>query len=377
MPTTVCLCVKTFHYPEAGGVMWAYLNWALGLRALGCDVIWAEEWEPEDSPERVAELVANARRRLAPYGLADRLALLPWRAGVVWPPDIPGTLPYDATFAADLLLNFAYALPADVLRRFKRTALIDIDPGLLQYWVHMGTMTLSAHDLYFTIGETVGRPGSGIPDLGREWHYTPPCVALDWWPVARAPQGAPFTTVTHWGGEWAEDSGGVYDNSKRAGFAPYLDLPRRVREKLELVVFFAERESDEGADLCRRGWSFRNPTETTATAAAYRRYLQDARGEFSCAKPSCVRMQNAWVSDRTICFLAAGKPVVIEHTGPSRVLPDAKGMFRFRTIDEAARYLNGIGDRYEEHCRDARHLAETVFDAKTVVAAVLARALAS
>jgi len=88
-----------------------------------------------------------------------------------------------------------------------------------------------------------------------------------------------------------------------------------------------------------------------------------------------LRLQNAWISDRTICYLASGKPAVVQHTGPSRFLPDAGGLFRFRTLDEAAACLEAVGDDYDRQCQLARSLAEEFFDARTVLRRVLDRAL--
>lgn len=373
--TRVCVGVKTLHVPRAGGVMWAFLNWALGLRALGCDVIWAEEVRTEDSPDHVAALAADARERLAPFGLADRLAILPLGANTGRPPAVHGCLPFEAVVDADLLVNFAYALPQRVLDAFRRTAVVDIDPGLLQSWVSRGEMSFGRYDHYFSVGETVGQPGSGIPDLGVTWRHTPPCVSLDWWPVVRAQTDAPFTTVTHWWGDWMEDALGYYENAKRAGFEPFLTLPSLTRETLELAGSFGDGEHDERPRVIRHGWSVKSPSEVAASATAYQRYVQASRGEFSCAKPSCARMQNAWVSDRTICYLASGKPAVVQHTGPSRYLPEAWGIFRFKTLEEAAGMLNAIGTDYERHCRDARVLAEEHFDARRVLTRMLEVAL--
>jgi hypothetical protein len=107
----------------------------------------------------------------------------------------------------------------------------------------------------------------------------------------------------------------------------------------------------------------------------YRQYIQTSRAEFSCAKPACIRLQNAWISDRTICYLASGKPAVVEHTGPSRFLPDAGGLFRFRNKPEAVRYIETVATDYERQCNLARSLAEEYFDARKVARAMLERAL--
>ncbi|MSP66641.1 MAG: hypothetical protein EXQ96_00780 [Alphaproteobacteria bacterium] len=375
MAITVCLGVKTLHHPRAGGHFWAFLNWALGLKANGCRVIWAEEHDQFYPATQLADDLGRVRAQLAPYGLGDGLAAVPTWVGPPAPHPVPGYLAWEEAASADLFLNFAYAVPAGRLAECRRTALVDIDPGLLQYWMSRNQMQVDRHDLQFTIGETVGQPGSPIPTLGLDWIYTPPCVALDWWRPAPAAAGAAFTTVTHWGGDWAEDANGPYPNDKRTAFLPYLDLPTRTAQPLELAVFLAAGEAGEAEVLQRHGWRVGDSLSLTGTPADYRRYIQGSLGEFSCAKPSCRRMANAWISDRTLCYLASGKPAVVEHTGASRFLPEAEGLFRFTTPDEAARYLDVAADPERGHGAAARALAERHFDAATVTARVLERAL--
>jgi hypothetical protein len=130
----------------------------------------------------------------------------------------------------------------------------------------------------------------------------------------------------------------------------------------------------ERVELEERGWRVRHSYEVTSTPWGYQRFVQGSRGEFSCVKPSCVRLQNAWISDRTLCYLASGKPAVIEHTGPSRFLPDAAGLLRFRTMDEAVRCLETVVADYERQCGLARALAEEYFDAGKVVGRVIEQA---
>jgi len=372
---TVCLCVKTIHHPSAGGHLWAYLNWALGLRAAGHRVIWAEEYDPGYTVELLTPCVAWLRGRLAPFGFADEIAAIPQTAAQPELAHAVGCMDTADAARADLFLNFAYMVEQGVVDRFRRTALVDIDPGLTQLWWSRGYIKVARYDRYYTIGETVGQPGVRFPDCGVTWHYTPPAVALDAWPVTEAPAGAPFTTVTHWGGEWLEDDTGVHPNDKRTGFLPYFDLPQRTRAKLELALFLTPAEAGERANLEQRGWSIRNSVDTTGTPEAYRSYIQASRGEFSCVKPSCVRLQNAWISDRTLCYLASGKPAIVEHTGPSRFLPDAEGLLRFRNIDEAARMLDDASTNYHRHARAARALAERYFTAEKPAETVVEGAL--
>ena len=171
-----------------------------------------------------------------------------------------------------------------------------------------------------------------------------------------------------------EFQGQSYYNGKRDGFLPFRDLPLRTTAPLELAIGGAAEDNDcEG--LLARGWRVCDAFEVASTPWDYQRYIQDSRGEFSCAKPCCVRLQNAWVSDRTLCYLASGKPAVVEHTGPSRFLPDSAGLFRFRDFEEAVRCLEMVEADYERQCKLARALAEQYFDAGKVLTEVLERAL--
>jgi hypothetical protein len=406
MSVTVCLSTNTLSYPQGGGHLWVSLNWALGLRALGCEVIWLEkvsdkesvaalesrrkyrrlglEWDglverPTELVHEVQANVATLKRRLERYGLAERLALCSWDGEALSEDVTNGCLDADAAAEADLLLNLRYNLPGEVVERFRRSALVDIDPGLLQVWMSEGSLSVPQHDLYFTIGETVGQPGAQFPDVGLKWHYTPPPVYLPEWPPVQADSMAPYTTVSHW---WDEPGGAVEfqgelrDNNKRAAFLASSDLPSRTSTPLELALCLAPGDEDECRLLEERGWKIRHAWTVSSEPEQYRAYIQQSRGEFSVVKPSCVWLNNAWISDRTLCYLASAKPAVVQHTGPSRFLPDSEGLFRFRNLEEAARALSAVESDYERHCRLARELAEEHFDAQKVVGRVLERALA-
>jgi hypothetical protein len=353
------------------------LNWALGFHALGCRVLWLEPIPPDLPAEQARAMVASQKQRLKRYELDDGLALCSTTEDKLPAGLAAGCL--DAVAAAeqaDLLLDFRYDLPNDVLERFCRTALLDIDPGELQFWVSKGEIRLAPHDTYFTIGETVGRPGAKFPDAGLSWNYTPPCVALNWWPPRRAPAHAPFTTVAHWSDDWfeAEEDGFVNINGKRSAFLPFLDLPQQVSAPLELALDIGPGDEDHIL-LWDKGWRVQEASAVASMPWDYQRYVQQSRGEFSCAKQHCVRLENAWVSDRTLCYLASGKPAVVQHTGPSRFLPDAAGLFRFRDPAEAVRNLEAVVSDYERQCRLARALAEEFFDARKVAHRLLERAV--
>jgi hypothetical protein len=375
--TTVCISANTLAYTTGGGHLWVFLNWALGFRANGCDVLWLEEYDP-DLPASVTQNRVDAlRAALAPYGLANSIVLAPTEPNRQLS-DIAGCIDVEtAADHTDLFLNVSYRLPSHVVERFRRTALLDIDPGLLQHWVSRGEISLAHYDSYFTIGETVGQPHARFPDLGLAWQYTPPAVALDCWPVHPPGPGARFTTVAHWYmHEWmVDETGTVYENNKRSGFVPYFDLPRYSPHPLELALSLGPGDESEQAQLEEKGWRIRHAAEVSSTPQAYHRYIQESLGEFSGVKPSCIRFQNAWISDRSICFLASGKPVIVQNTGPSRFLPSDAGLFRFDTFDDAVRCLDQAMARYDHHARLARALAEEYFDAVKATRSVLERAL--
>ena len=386
MSLTVCLApANTIGYPKGGGHLWVYLNWALALRALGCRVIWLEGVDgdaPDGSEARrrrwrgwdVRECVAALRAHLGRYGLAESLALYSIDDGDL-PADLAAfALSLDAAADADLLLNLSHALPARVVRRFRRSAFVDTDPGLLQVWMRTGDICVAPHDIYFTIGETVGTPAARFPDCGLRWHYTPPPIFLPEWPLVPAGPAAPYTTVTHWWGGTFEFEGTTFSNEKRIAYLEYAALPSRTPAKLELAVCLGQHYDEWQAQLGALGWRVREAWDVSATPEQFRAYIQSSRGEFSCVKPCYVQFVSSWTSDRTICYLASGKPVVVQHTGPSR-LPQDAGLFRFRSISDAVRALAAVEADYERHCRLARALAEDYFDGSRVVTKVLERAL--
>jgi hypothetical protein len=384
---TVCLApANTVSYPKGGGHLWVFLQWALALRALGCRVIWLEgvdldETDPSPAARRrrrggeLRKNVAILKAHLKAYGLADALALYPMNGGAL-PDDLArDCLDLEVAAGADLLLNLWHSQPAWVVERFHRTAYVDTDPGVVQVWMTTGDIHLAPHDRYFTIGETVGTPGARFPDCGLRWHYTPPPVFLPEWPVTAAGPTAPYTTVTHWWGGTFAFHGITFSNEKHLAFLEYLALPAQTSVHLELAVCLGGHLREWQGRFEPSGWKIREAWGVSGSPQDYRIYIQGSRGEFSCAKPYCAQFANAWISDRTLCYLASGKPAVVQHTGPSRFLPDAAGLCRFRSIAEAARALAAVEADYEHHCRLARALAEEYFDGCRVVARVLERAL--
>ncbi len=377
--TVVLSAFDVLQFPQGGGHFSAFLQYIDGLRANGCEVWWLERLAASGDPQADARTARELSARLGAAGLPGRLIVYAGdsddqRAWLT----VAGAEAEAVLARAELLLNFFYELDAEMLARFSRTALVDIDPGLLQLWMATAVLDVAAHDLYFTTGETVGTPQATFPSCGVDWIHIRPPVSIELWPFVPEAPARGFTTVSSWSSEeWASDgSGGEwYPNSKRISFLEYVELPRAVGFPLELSLSVDDSEGEDVAMLEQHGWLVRRAQEVTSTPVAYRSYVQGSAGEFSCAKPSCMHLQNAWVSDRTICYLASGRPAVVQNTGPSPYLDVGRGLLRFSTPAEAAEALSEVQGNYAAHCAAARELAAAHFDARKVTAQILEAAL--
>lgn len=371
------------NYPQGGGHFWVYLQYILGLRLLGHDVYWLEAFLTKGREEQEAAALATFQARMQRYGLGGKCIL--YRTRHKGPSCEPpkeylnmARTEAEAIFGkADLLLNLHYAVNPALLAHFRRTALVDIDPGLLQFWITRDQLSVPKHDHYFTIGEGVGRPGGKIPADGLPWIHIRPAICLEYWPYVFDPVCEAFTTVSTWdSSDWVVDCDETYENTKRVAFLEFACLPRFTCQPLELaLVLRTERDIQEWKSLENCGWRIRQACEVAGTPEMYQAYIQRSRGEFSCSKPSYIKQQTSWISDRTLCYLASGKPVVVQHTGPSSFLPNGEGMFRFSTLQQAVDALKSINADYRSHSEAARRIAEKHFDSKKVVSEILSHVL--
>jgi hypothetical protein len=381
MTTIVVSPYRTVKFPEGGGHFWVYLQYVHGLAQTGCDVYWMERFDRADAGPNGSG-PAILLERLKRYGLDGKVILCTDAEGGSGY-DYIGATPSEVQAVmgrADLLLNFQYSIEPELLAGFRRTALVDIDPGLSQVWMSTGQVPVARHDLYFTIGETVGTPAAGFTDAGLDWVHIRPPVCLDLWPYTYDPHREAFTTVTDWWTGWVPETVDgrevLYDNTKRAAFLAYAELARMTSQPLELAIHLSAYDEADRRLLERHGWRVRHSSEVSSTPETYRSYIQGSRGEFSCVKPSYVKTRSAWISDRSLCYMASGKPVVVQDTGPSSFLPTGEGIVRFSSLEEAAEALATVNADYPKHCLAAREIAATYFDARKTAERILNVALA-
>jgi hypothetical protein len=365
------------QYPEGGGNFWVPLQYLLGLRALGLDAYWLEVLWTRGSAERDRDCVEAFLTHCEVLGIRDRVVLLHVLEGAptlapartVWH-GMPERV-LRARARDGLLINLADSIGPWLRTAFGCTVLVDIDPGLFQIWAREHDLGVGTHDVHLTIGRNLGAPDCPVPAGGVAWRPIWPPVHVAAWDDS-GPPGDRYTTVTQWrSGESAILEGEAYDCNKRSAFIEMAALPGRVRVPCELAARITPGETEDRDLLQRHRWRIADPGRVAGTPMAYRRYVQSSRGEFSCAKPGYVKARPGWISDRTLCYLASGRPCVVQSTGAESWLPECRGLQFFRTLDEAVERLWEVEADYAAASRAARTLAYEVFDTRVTIPALL------
>lgn len=372
-------------YP-VGGVVWDYAQYALGLERLGWEVCYLEDTGTESYDPRLGLYGEDPS-----YGvgfLEDALTGLSESLGRRWHFRAMDGTTYG--LAADkfrrllagshLFLNVSgSALLREAYLACPNKVLIDTDPG----WNHFvnypqwdkspgwqGTAGYRAHDHFFTYAERLGSADCPLPDMGLRWLATRPPVVLDCWDPA--PPAEKWTTVMTW------------NNFRRP--IPYQDKVYGTKEmefpKVEILparlpnVRFELATGGQGAPVERwlaAGWGVVDSHVVSATPDAYRNYVQTSRGEFSVAKNVYAATRCGWFSCRSVCYLAAGRPVVVQDTGFSEYLPHDQGLLTFTVLDEAVEAIRCVEADYDSHARAARRVASGIFDSRVVLSDLLRR----
>jgi hypothetical protein len=367
-------------YPLGGGVWSWMLQYPLGLRALGHDVFWIESMESCGDPARDGAFANDFFTRIAAYGLAPQSALLVFedldvqdidRAQVYGP---PLRVILDTVHGADLLWNLACSIRQPLLAKFARRVLIDVDPGHLQISATQFEMGVSDHHVHLSVGAKLRDPDCGVPTLGLTWRPFLPFVYLPMWEAAPDPgPEAPFSSITQWTWEEISYHGRTLSLSKRAAYLRYVDLPAHAGRAFELAAFIGDKDpAHDRASLRNGGWRVVDPHQVANTPQAYQGYLRASRAEISCPKPIFRELNTGWFSDRSVSYMALGRPVVAEDTGFGDVVPAGRGVLKFRDSEEAQAAVAEIDRDYSLHSRRARELACDLFNSDRQLKAMLA-----
>ena len=371
-----------FWYPLAG-VTYQFLHYLIGLRRLGYDPYYLEDSARWIYDPRLNDLSPDASWNietvlpaLQAHGFGDRWA---FRG------KYPDGKCYGMSEAqierlyrdADAFLNVTGAQELrDEHLAIPRRIYVESDPFALQVKAAKGdagaVKMLAAYDTLFSFGENLGAPDCEVPAGKFHWLPTRQPVAMELWDGA-ACGGDTFNTITTWHnqGKDLEWRGETWYWTKDREFEKFLDLPRRRPVKFELA---ATVDDEVKARLNRHGWGQRNSIEISRDPDGYRNYIRQARGEFTVARDQYTRPNTGWFSDRSACYLAAGRPVITQETGFSKFLPTGKGLFAFRTMEDILKAVDAIESDYEGHCRAAREIAAEFFAAEKVVGRLTERA---
>jgi hypothetical protein len=268
------------------------------------------------------------------------------------------------------LVNLSGHLDGRLRDAFRTRIYVDIDPGFTQIWHEQGLLgdSLERHTKHFTIGENIGTAFCDVPTGGFRWRPTRQPVVLDQWPLSPAPDSSRFTTVANWRGPYGpvEWNGHTY-GLKAHEFRRFIDLPRRASASFELALSIDPADETDRTALLEHGWNLTDPVVASATPRAFRDFIANSGAEFSVAQGMYVDSQCGWFSDRSVRYLAAGRPVVVQDTGFARSLPVGEGLLAFGTTEEAADAIISATQGGDRHARAARLLAEGLFDSDRVL----------
>jgi hypothetical protein len=363
-------------WPHFAGSTWVPMQYVLGFQRLGVAAYWIDHL-PAVAPEAVhgvEHLVHRFASTAAEFGYRDRWCIV-YDGGRRWF-GLTEERARAVVEQAELLLSLSgKGLPPPLpLAAVPRRAYVDVDPAFTQIWATQVDMGLSDYNLHFTVGRNIGRPGCRAPDLGLDWQPLFPPVVLDLWPVRTDPRCQRFSTIADWWGDQMADYEGEYYGGKRAEFLKLLRVPQASGKRIEIALSIYPRDHAEIGQLDAHGWTLLDPAVVAGDPASYREFIGRSRAEFSAAKGGYVKSRSGWLSDRTVCYLASGKPALVQSTGLEEHLPTGEGLLTFTTPDEARAGLEAIDARYLEHAAAARALAERHFDARVVLAGLLERA---
>jgi hypothetical protein len=372
-----------FWFPLAG-VTYQFLHYLIGLRRLGYDPYYIEDAEHYVYDPRINAVSPDADyniERIAPileaHGFAGKWA---FRGGY------EGGRCYGMTEQeirrlyreADALLNVT---GAHVLREehfaCPRRIYVESDPVADQIRVAQGdndvVARLAAHDTLFSFGENLGAPDCGVPIEQFTWLPTRQPVVLDLWENDFDVRKGAYTTIATWRNEGKDITyrGETYRWSKHWEFLKVVDLPTRRSVPFELATGV---EADDLALLQKNGWQQRLSLSVSTDLDTYRDYIQRSRAEFTVAKDQYVRLRSGWFSDRSVCYLAAGRPVITQETGFSKFLPTGEGLFGFETVDDVVVAVDTIESDYDRCSRGARAVASECFAAERVIGSLMERA---
>lgn len=386
MPETILYSGALAQTIRQGGLTWFHLQFLLGFRRLGYDVMLLDRIEDGmcvDARGEPAAFADSVNRRgfldvMREFGLEDHFSLDVNRGR-----EVLGRSRADvvakARSALALVNVMGYCDDPGVLDAVPRRVFLDIDPGFAQMWRELRLHdAFAGHDRFATLARNIGRPGCTVPTCGLAWTTLPQPVVFEHWPVAPPRPAGAYTGI----GAWRGPNGPVEYQGHLYGlrcheFRKFLPLPGRCPgETFEQALAIDPGDAKDIAALQGQGWRLVDPVAVAGSPARYREYITGSKAEFMVPKQMYVDTASGLLSDRSCYYLATGRPVLARDTGLGSLYPCGDGLVTFTTLDEAAAGVELIAADYPRHCRTARDIAATHFDSDRVLTRFLADVLA-
>jgi hypothetical protein len=373
MKKVIVATKRTSGIPEFAGSTWVRLQYVIGLQRLGIESYWVDRLgsiDPYTYPHSLDYLMKRFDLLAQKFGFQDRYCVI-YNGGERYFGMTEQR--FDRmTREADLLINISGMLkPSAQLMRIPRRVYVDVDPGFTQIWAHQMDMGLEHYNHFFTVGQNVGSPEFTIPLQGIKWQPIFPPVVLDFWPARIDDRCLRFSTVADWRAKQDALFEEEFYGGKREEFIRVLRVPMDSGQPIELALCIGEADCEDLCLLVGNNWIVRDPYRYAGDAWSYREFIQYSRAEFSVAKRGYVKSNSGWISDRTACYLASGKPALVRSTGFEERLPVGKGLLTFQTAEEAVAGILAINGDYLAHCAAARQIAEQYLDSDRVLGSLL------
>jgi hypothetical protein len=365
------------RYP-LGGLTWHYLQYILGLSRLGHDVYFLESANyPQACYDADLDIMTDncsyglkyLQNIMTHYNLSNKWVFIDYNKKYF---GLDKKQTIDLIKNVDLLIDVGATCWIPELERSNKKIFVDSDPVHTQIRIALGKGSLvkriDQYDSYFTYGTNIGEPDCRVPTCGIEWHKTRQPVVLDLWSHFTNPKLEYFTTVM----SWSNGLGNVvYEGEtygfKNVEFQKFRELPKFTNQSFELAI-----SGSAPRNLLRKlGWNIRNTLVITKDPWSYQQYIQDSRAEWSVARNSYVKARSGWFGDRGACYLASGKPVLLQETGYSKYLPTGEGLITFQTMEDIIEGINRINEDYSSHCEAARRIANKYFNSEKVLSDLL------
>ena len=373
------------------GVIWQHIHYIVGLQRLGHEVTYVEDtlnypYDPVafNISDDYSYATQTLGRLAKEHGFEGRWA---YCARFKESTEIVGlSLTELRTLykEADCALNICGSHDMnDDLRTIRNLIYVESDPGVEQIKIDQGESEtidyLKEHQHLFTFGENIGTPAFVVPTHDFQWLPTRQPVVTDLWCAGvEAPVPDPaalFTTICNWSTSGKKDivwKDSNYLWSKSLEFLRFIEAPKLSGEPFEMAT---DIKKEEELELFRKNdWKLVLPHDLSVDWNGYRDYIRNSKGEFTCAKDQYIRLNTGWFSDRTACYLAAGRPVITQETGFTAHYGGKEGLLTFSTMEEIVDAVAAIRTDYKKHSRAALEIAREVFEAEKVLASLLERA---